>query len=66
MVTATIEARVPVEVNEVNQHLVARATREASRVPEGVGSGARGEHRHLPAVDAIGALETHSKRRRGE
>ena len=65
MVTATVEAGVAVEVDEVHQHLVARAAREAGRVPEGVGSGARGEHRHLPAADAIGALQTHSVVRGG-
>lgn len=56
MVPAAVDLPVLVEVDQVDQKLVADAADEAGRVPANAVPRSRGEDGHVPAVDLAAAL----------
>lgn len=56
MVPAAVDLAVLVEVDQVDQQLVADAADEAGRVPANAVPSSRGEDGHVPAVDLPAAL----------
>jgi len=56
MMSAAVDVRVFIEVNEIDQQLDADHTDEARRVPDDVTSGPTGEHRQLALLHSFTTL----------
>jgi len=56
MMSAAVDVRVFIEVNEIDQQLDTDYTDEARRVPDDVTSGPTGEHRQLALLHSFTAL----------
>jgi len=54
---STVKLTLPIEVDEIHEQLLADATREARRVPAGVGPRARCEHADIATRQALLALQ---------
>lgn len=54
---SAVQLTLPVEVNEIHEQLLAHATREARRVPAGIGPSARREHTDIATRQALLALQ---------
>ena len=57
MVPAAVELSVLVEVDEIDEQLLADGAREAVWVPAAVGAGPRGADANVPGVDGARALQ---------
>lgn len=58
MVAPTVDLASMVEVDEVNQQLLACGTQKALRVPTGAEARSTGKHRNVPTSDLLSALLT--------